>query len=499
MNDLSTLVSPPVQDVAATLTPVPVTVAYGDGIGPEIMNASLRVLMAAGAAIVPETIDIGERVYLSGNSAGIAPEAWESLRRTKVFYKAPITTPQGGGFKSLNVTVRKSLGLYANIRPCASYAPFVQTKHPQMDLVIVRENEEDLYAGIEHRQTDDVYQCLKLITRPGCEKINRYAFEYARAYGRKKVTCFTKDNIMKLTDGLFHKVYDEVGAAYPDIEKEHWIIDIGAAKLADTPEAFDVLVMPNLYGDVLSDVAAQIAGSVGLAPSANIGEHCAMFEAIHGSAPRRAGQDSANPSGLLLAGVMMLVHIGQPRIAERVHNAWLKTIEDGIHTNDIHVEGVSVQKVGTSAFADAVIARLGQEPAHLKPVRYESASGQPFAVPAASPRKPAHKDMVGIDVFVHSTQPVEQLAALASQAVAGAYDLAMITNRGVKVWPHGLPETFCTDHWRCRFLAKEGRQFNKAMVVDLLRNLSRLGVDFVKTEHLYNFDGEPGYSLGQGQ
>ncbi len=499
MNDIRSLMHPFVEATESPVTPVPITLAYGDGIGPEIMKASLRVLEAAGAALAPEMIDIGEQVYLSGNSAGIAPEAWESLRRTKVFYKAPITTPQGGGYKSLNVTVRKSLGLYANIRPCVSYAPFVATKHPKMDLVIVRENEEDLYAGIEHRQTDDVYQCLKLITRPGCEKINRYAFEYARAFGRKKVSCFTKDNIMKLTDGLFHKAFDEIGAEYPDLEKEHWIIDIGAAKLADTPEAFDVLVMPNLYGDVLSDVAAQIAGSVGLAPSANIGPHCAMFEAIHGSAPRRAGQDSANPSGLLLAGVMMLVHIGQPKVAEKVHNAWLKTIEDGVHTNDIYVEGVSHQKVGTQAFAEAVIARLGQEPVYLAPVRYEASAGKPFSVPVASARAPARKEMVGIDVFVHSTQSVEDIAGLVQRAIIGSYELAMITNRGVKVWPNGLPETFCTDHWRCRFLAAEGRQFNKAMVVDLLRNLCQLGVDFVKTEHLYTFDGEPGYSLGQGQ
>ena len=210
-----------------------------------------------------------------------------------------------------------------------------------MDVVIVRENEEDLYAGIEHQQTNDVVQCLKLISRPGSEKIVRYAFEYARRNNRKKVTCFTKDNIMKLTDGLFHKVFDEIGAEYPDIEKEHWIVDIGAAKMADTPEAFDVIVMPNLYGDILSDVAAQIAGSVGLAGSANIGDQCAMFEAIHGSAPRRAGQNLANPSGLLLGAVMMLVHIDQPDVAERVHNAWLRTIEDGIHTYDIYKEGVS--------------------------------------------------------------------------------------------------------------------------------------------------------------
>src|SRR5688572_3552001 len=348
----------------------PITVAHGDGIGPEIMAATLHILKNAGARIDIEVIEIGEKVYLSGNTAGIAPDAWESLRRTKVFLKAPITTPQGGGYKSLNVTTRKTLGLYANVRPCVSYHPFVETKHPKMDVVIVRENEEDLYAGIEYQQTPQVVQCLKLISRPGSEKIVRYAFEYARQNTRKKVTCFTKDNIMKLSDGLFHRVFDEVGAEYPAIEQEHWIVDIGAAKLADTPEAFDVIVMPNLYGDILSDVAAQIAGSVGLAGSANIGTGAAMFEAIHGSAPRRAGQNLANPSGLLLGAVLMLVHIDQQDIAERVHNAWLRTLEDGIHTYDIYDDRVSRQKVGTREFAQAVVDRIGQTPLKLKPVSY---------------------------------------------------------------------------------------------------------------------------------
>src|ERR1041385_4357678 len=213
-------------------------------------------------------------------------------------------------------------------------------------------------------------QCLKIISRPGSEKIVRYAFEYARRHNRKKVTCFTKDNIMKLTDGLFHKVFTEIAAEYPDIENEHWIVDIGAAKMADTPNAFDVIVMPNLYGDILSDVAAQIAGSVGLAGSANIGENIAMFEAIHGSAPRRAGQNLANPSGLLLGAIMMLVHICQTATAERVHNAWLRTIEDGVHTYDIFDESVSKEKVGTKEFAEAVIARLGQTPQILKARKY---------------------------------------------------------------------------------------------------------------------------------
>src|SRR6266849_9303473 len=372
-------------------TNTPITVAYGDGIGPEIMAATIDIIQAAGARIDIEEIEVGEKVYLRGISAGIEPSAWESLRRTKVFLKAPITTPQGGGYKSLNVTTRVMFGLYANVRPCVSYYPFVYTKHPTMDVVIMRENEEDLYTGIEYRQTHDMVESLKLISRPGSEKIVRYAFEYARSHNRKKVTWFIKENIMKLTDGLFHKVFNEIGLQYPDIENETWIVDIGSAKLADTPEAFDVIVLPNLYGDILSDVAAQVAGSVGLAGSANIGDRCAMFEAIHGSAPRRAGQNLANPSGLLLGAVMMLVHINQPDIATLVHNAWLRTIEDGIHTYDIFAEGVSKQKVGTKEFADAVVARLGQEPQILKAVKYTSAPTHISHEHATITRKPEQK------------------------------------------------------------------------------------------------------------
>src|SRR5688500_14790680 len=479
---------------------VPITVANGDGIGPEIMAATLEILKGAGAALEIEMIDIGEKVYLAGNSSGIEPGSWDSLRRTKVFLKAPITTPQGGGFKSLNVTVRKTLGLYANVRPCVSYHPFVRTKHPNMDVVIVRENEEDLYAGIEHRQTAQVMQCLKLISRPGSEKIVRYAFEYARRNNRKKVTCFTKDNIMKLTDGLFHKVFDEIAAQYPDIENEHWIVDIGAAKLADTPEAFDVLVMPNLYGDVLSDVAAQIAGSVGLAGSANIGEHVSMFEAIHGSAPRRAGQNLANPSGLLLGAVMMLVHIGQADVAERVHNGWLKTLEDGIHTYDIYDEGKSKQKVGTKEFADAVAARIGQTPQTLKAAKYKSGEDVGIARTASAEPVAAKKDLVGVDVFLDwSAGTADELGEALSKLATDGTKLTMMSNRGVKVWPGGQPETFCSDHWRCRFLSTGGNGISHQQIVELLQSVGEAGLDFIKTENLYNFDGERGYSLDQGE
>jgi isocitrate dehydrogenase len=479
----------------------PITVAYGDGIGPEIMNASLEILQGAGARLDIEVIEIGEKVYLSGQSTGIQPSAWDSLRRTRVFYKAPITTPQGGGFKSLNVTTRKVLGLYANVRPCVAYAPFIETKHPGMDLVVVRENEEDLYAGIEYRQSEQVIEALKIISRPGSEKIVRYAFEYARRNNRKKVTCFTKDNILKATDGLFHKVYDEIGAEYPDIEKEHWIVDIGAAKMADTPNAFDVIVMPNLYGDILSDVAAQIAGSVGLAGSANIGQQAAMFEAIHGSAPRRAGQNLANPSGLLLAGVMMLVHIGQPDVAERVHNAWLRTIEDGIHTYDIFDERVSKQKVGTKEFGQAVLARLGQKPQQFKPVAYKAGDrGDVDFQVGTSTRTAEKKELVGVDVFVDWTAgTADQLGEAMTRASVDGLQLTMIANRGVGVWPEGQPETFCSDQWRCRYMAPGGGAVKHDQIVSLLQRVTAGGFDFIKTENLYNFNGEPGYSLGQGE
>lgn len=477
---------------------IPIAVAYGDGIGPEIMQATLNIIQAAGARITIETIEIGEKVYRRGIENGMEPSAWNALRRTRVFLKAPITTPQGGGYKSLNVTTRKALGLYANVRPSIAYHPFVHTRHPGMDVVIIRENEEDLYAGIEHRQTEQVYQCLKLITRPGSEKVIRYAFEYARAHHRRKVTCFVKDNIMKLTDGLFHTVFNQIAAEYPDLENDTWIVDIGAAKLVDTPELFDVIVLPNLYGDVLSDVTAQMAGSVGLAGSANIGDQYAMFEAIHGSAPRLAGQNRANPSGLLLAAVMMLVHIGQPEVAERVHNAWLKTLEDGIHTYDIFQKGISRQKVGTAQFADAVIQRLGDVPLVLIPVTY--GPPPPLALWRPNERRPkATKRLVGVDVFLDWEKGTPNDLGQALSAVSvGPLQLQVITNRGIKVWPDGLPETFCTDHWRCRFLGQDGEPVRPGQVVDLLGRILEAGFDPIKTENLYLFDGVPGFSAVHG-
>jgi isocitrate dehydrogenase len=478
---------------------IPITVAAGDGIGPEIMAATLHILQEAGAALDIQEVEIGEKVYLRGEPTGIEASTWDKIRHSKAFLKAPITTPQGGGFKSLNVTVRTTLGLYANVRPCVSYYPFVETKHPGMDVVIIRENEEDLYMGIEYRRTPESYEALKVMTRSGSERIIRYAFEYALAHQRKKVTCFTKDNILKFTDGMFHKVFEEIGTEYPQIEKEHWIIDIGTAKLADTPTDFDVLVLPNLYGDILSDVAAQIAGSVGLAGSANIGTSGAMFEAIHGSAPRRAGQNVANPSGLILAAVQMLVHIGQPEEATRIHNAWLKTIEEGIHTYDIFKENTSRQKVGTKEFAEAIVARLGQRPEQLPAVHYTKARHVHQAVHSTKTSM-VKKELVGIDVFIQWTSSLENLVAHLSSLEVPQLKLKLISNRGVQVWPQTHPETICSDSWRCRFIREDKSQpLSAHVLVPLVQALVQKQFDITQTQSLFLFDGQRGFTVLQDE
>ncbi len=480
----------------------PITVARGDGIGPEIMDQTLRILKEAGAALAIEEIEIGKAVYERGIPTGIENSSWDSLRRTKVFLKSPITTPQGGGFKSLNVTVRKSMGLFANVRPCVSYAPYVDTKHPNMDLVIVRENEEDLYGGIEYRQTQDAVESVKLITRQGSEKIARYAFEYARTNGRKKVTCMSKDNIMKMADGLFHRTFDEIGKEYPDIEQNHYIIDIGSAKIAAQPHLFDVIVTENLYGDIISDIAAEITGSVGLGGSSNVGENCAMFEAIHGSAPDIAGKGIANPSGLLLGAIMMLVHIGQNDVAERVHNAWLKTIEDGIHTGDIYRLGFSKERVGTDGFGKAVVARLGQRPEKLHDVSYASdAPGghKGLTMPPLKPRAAQKKELTGADIFIDWEKgDANALAKLIQPLAVGGLKLDSISNRGTKVWPDGQPETFCVDHWRLRFIGDKGA-IGHHSVIALAQAIEKAGLDFIKVENLYLFDGKPGFTASQGE
>lgn len=480
---------------------IPITVAYGDGIGPEIMQAVLDILKEAEARIRVETVEVGEKLYKKNYTSGIAEDTWESLARTKVLLKAPITTPLGGGYKSLNVTLRKALSLYANVRPSISYSPFVETLHPNLDVVIVRENVEDLYAGIEYRQTHNVYESLKLISRVGSERSIRYAFQYAIKNNRKKVTCFSKDNIMKLSDGIFHKIFDEIKSEYPQIESDYYIIDIGTACLATKPEMFDVIVTSNLYGDIISDVTAEISGSVGLAGSANIGEDYALFEAIHGSAPTIADQNLANPSGLLNAAIMMLVHIEQGDVATIIENAWKKTIEDGIHTIDIFNENISSKKVGTKEFSQEVIKRLGLAPSKLKVANY---------LPLPSKQTNNHrgyaindkevKTLMGVDVFIQMNVASAHDIAEKIQAIdIGTLELKTISSMGLKLWPRTDRFELISDHWSCRFMAKNGEQIQHISIANLLKALSDNNIDFIKTENLFSFDNKPGFSLAQGE
>jgi isocitrate dehydrogenase len=482
-----------------------ITIAKGDGIGPEIMDATMRILEAAGANIEPVEIEIGEKVYLQGHTSGIKPEAWEILNQTKVLLKAPITTPLGSGYKSLNVTLRKTLGLFANVRPSLSYFPYVHTHFPKLDIVIIRENEEDLYAGVEHRQTLDVFQCLKLISKPGTEKIIRYAFEYARANGRKKVTCMAKDNIMKLSDGYFHQAFDEIGNEYPDIIKDYKIIDIGAALLADGPEQFDVVVTMNLYGDIISDIVAQVSGSVGMAGSSNVGATVSMFEAIHGSAPDIAGKNIANPSGLINGALMMLLHIGEAEVASKIYNAWLCTIEEGIHTADIYDGKYSQQRVGTKEFANAVIERLGKKPSRFPAKLFHA--DKAIIIPQFK-RIIEKQELVGVDIFINNAEKTAiQLGKGLENIKYDNLEFKLITNRGLKVYPDGHADSFCTDHWRCRFVGMkmvDGKkefyhQIDYNQVIELMKRITEENFQIIKSENLYNFNGKKGFSLAQGE
>ena len=480
---------------------IPITVAQGDGIGPEIMDATLKILKEAEARLRIEAIEIGEKLYKKNYTSGIAEDTWQSLERTRVLLKAPITTPQGGGYKSLNVTLRKALGLYANIRPSVSYHPFVETMHPDLDLIIVRENEEDLYAGIEYRQTHNMYESMKLISEVGSEKIIRYAFEHAIKNNRKKVTCLSKDNIMKFSDGIFHRVFDRIAKDYPAIKNEHYIIDIGTARLATSPSLFDVIVTSNLYGDIISDVTAEISGSLGLAGSANIGEHYAMFEAVHGSAPDIAGKNIANPSGLLNAAVMMLIHIGQGEIAATIENAWKKTIEAGVHTVDISNDSTSSKKVGTKEFGEAVIERLGQKPTKLSVADYSASKTSDAKVRNYSINTSEVKTLVGADVFVHmNVSSAHDVADKVKSAKFEGLELKTVSSKGLKLWPRDERFELLSDHWCCRFTsAKDGQTIEHSQIVKLLEALSAARIDFIKVENLYDFDGKRGYSLAQGE
>lgn len=479
------------------MTKTTVTVARGDGIGPEIMEATLYLLEEAGAQLEYEFVELGEQVFKRGIMNGIEPAAWDSIRKNRLLLKAPITTPQGGGYKSVNVTMRKAFGQFANVRPVRTFDGFVPSKHKGVDMVIVRENEESLYAGIEYRQTRDTCHAVKLISRTGTELIVRYAFEYARANGRKRVTCLIKDNIMKVTDGLFHQVFNLIGSEYPEIARDSLIVDIGMARIADTPEKFDVVVTENLYGDIVSDIASQVAGSVGLAGSMNIGHGCAMFEAVHGSAPDIAGKGIANPSGLMNAAVLMLYHIGQGEIAAKMGNALLYTLESGEHTGDIAKD--KSKALSTMEFAKAVVKNLGKAPKTLQP--FATGSGKPVTLPKPedTTRSIRTKRLTGVDIFVdYDGTDAENLGKRIEQCATAALPLLQVASRGMKMYDPKKPTMRAemdavTDLWACRFVGEEGMVTN-ADIRAVLNNLELSGLEWVKIENLYTFDNVPGFS-----
>lgn len=489
----------------------PIAVCRGDGIGPEIMSATLKIIEASGARLEYAEVIMGEAVYKTGNTSGITPESMDVLKKHRVFLKAPITTPQGTGFKSINVSIRKAFKQFANVRPVVSYAPFVQNHFSKnFNVTIIRENEEDLYAGIEYRQTGSIYHAIKLLSEHGSRRIIEYAFQYAVSNNRKKVTCMSKDNIMKVTDGMFHRIFDEVSLKYPEIVKDHYIIDIGTARLANRPFDFDVVVTLNLYGDIVSDVVAEVSGSVGLAGSANIGMKYSMFEAIHGSAPTMAGKNTANPSGLLNGAIMMLAHIGQGSIAARIQNALLSTLEEGIITPDLAKSSEFAkgkQVVGTAEFADAIIKNLGKSPKELIPVSYKdfdfdnnAGSDYDDITDFEKHFASGKKELVGADFYVAIKGSNKTVGPIISAIKTDRMSFKMMSSRGLTVWPESSDLPYTNDQWRCRFIrAGESLVLTQRDIIDMLVMLNNAGLEVIKHEGLFLFDGKPGFSMGQAE
>ncbi|KJV66518.1 isocitrate dehydrogenase [Anaplasma phagocytophilum] len=472
---------------------VPITVAYGDGIGPEIMEAVLLILKEAQADIAVETAEIGHAQYKRDWPCGIAPSSWASIRRTKVLLKSPTMTPQGGGHKSLNVALRKSLGLYANVRPCVTYSPIIDTGSTNLDIVVVRENEEDTYCGVEYRISQDVSVCDKITTRSASERLCAYAFRYAQSHNRKRVTCLIKDNIMKMTDGTFRSAFQKIAAMYPDISSEYCIVDIGMARIAAHPEEYDVVVTPNLYGDILSDVVAVASGSIGLSGSANLGEEYAMFEAVHGSAPDIAGQNIANPSGLLNAAVQMLVHIGQESTAQAIHNAFLKTLEDGVHTADIYNAKTSSSKASTTEFAQAVVNNLGTSPKYLRSMLINKNTEE--AMHYERVQDTSKKVLVGADVTIHWSggDGLNELVQSLAAALPPSVKLRLIHAKGLELWPNAPCVCSYIDLLTCRFVYDAQEGADSTSISQLLLCLEGLSLDVVKLVKLYTFDGVEGF------
>lgn len=474
-----------------------VTVIPGDGIGPECVDAAVDIINAVGIDIDWEERHAGERVFEAGIASGVPDDTIESIRRTRTVLKGPLGTPVGYGEKSANVTLRKLFETYANIRPVREL-PGVKTRYSGsgIDLVVVRENVEDLYAGIEHMQTPGVAQCLKLISRKGCEKIVRLAFEFARSEGRRSVACATKSNIMKLTEGELKRTFERVAPEYPDIEAWHVIVDNCAHQLVKKPEQFDVIVTTNMNGDILSDLTSALVGGLGFAPSANIGSDVAIFEAVHGSAPKYAGKNVINPSAVVLSGVMLLKHLGEFEAAETMEHAVLSTLQLGHLTGDVvgYDNGVS-----TSEFTKAVISNLGR-----RVEGYQVRRSQPLQLPQVTRDpvmvRPAERELVGTDIFLDcGDHPAEIGPRLEALAANTPLKLKMISNRGTKVYPDGNPHIDVVDQHRCRFVRRDDSTSLTLADVRGLIGAIESTYDWCHVELLHHFDGAPSYTKAQGE
>lgn len=474
-----------------------VTVIPGDGIGPEVVNAALRIIEAAGVPFEAEVCEAGAKAFQRGIESGVPQETIDSVERTRVVLKGPLETPIGYGNKSANVTLRKLFETFANVRPVREL-PGVETPYRgrNLDIVVVRENVEDLYAGIEHMETPAVAQCLKVITRPGCEKITRFAFEYAVAEGRHRIHCATKANIMKLTEGMVQHTFEDIAPEYPQIEAKHILVDNCAHQLAMRPEQFDIILTTNMNGDILSDLTSGLTGGLGFAPSANIGSDVAMFEAVHGSAPDIAGKNLANPTALILSAAMLLRHIGEGKAASEIEQAVLVTLEEGVRTGDMKGDR---PPASTTQFTDAIIANLGKRSKLSAPREYRRINVPPQSHEVGHVTV-ASRAVVGVDVFVESLDHPNQIGDTLSRAVEGTpLMLKVISNRGTAVWPDTGQRTSLVDAFQCRFVVREsGAEIGDA---DVLPLLERVGASYrwVHVEKLQRFDGKDGFSKAQGE
>lgn len=473
-----------------------VTVIPGDGVGPECVDSAIKIIEATGAPIAWEVRHAGERVFKQGIASGVPQETIDSISKTRVVLKGPLGTPVGYGEKSANVTLRKLFETFGNIRPVREL-PGVPTPYSgrKLDLVVVRENVEDLYAGIEHMQTPGVAQCLKLISRKGCEKVVRLAFEFARAEGRTKVHCATKSNIMKMTEGLLKRTFEEIAKEYPDIEANHIIIDNCAHQLVKKPEQFDVIVTTNMNGDIMSDLTSALVGGLGFAPSANIGSEVAIFEAVHGSAPKYAGKNNINPTAVILSAVMMLRHLGEFDAAATIENAVMVTWEEGkFRTRDVVGDELACS---TTEYTDAVISNFGKASAayairDVKPITLPTFSAERDIVKVSSRR------VAGVDIFVETALGPIDLGTTIERLTAGsAATLKMISNRGTRVYPPTGTITDCTDQYRCRFMKAEGN-LTDAEILDLMSKIAT-EIRWAHIEKLQEFDGAAGWTKAQGE